>query len=527
MRAKVYSYIRFSDEKQAAGSSLERQSEYAAQVAKRKGLVLDEELRMFDAGLSAFHADHKKRGKFGVFMAAIKSGLVARGSVLVVEDFDRLSRQAPMDALDQLREIIDGGVTLITANGMEFSTASLRRDPSGLFLVLSKMITANQESEVKKSRVTDAMRRRCQAFEAGDRSKLVATGGVPGWLRKVGQRWEFIPERQAAVAEALALFLAGCGAGFIANHLAATGQRVSSAEPHSGQIVRLLLRPELMGEKRVTVNEPSKEGIDGEPREYVFPNYYPAVISAEKFDEVQLLLASRARKGVRGTLPSVLTGTGITTCGYCGSAMKAQMMTNKTRVDGTLADCHRRLQCSRVNVGGGCSVKGSCSSGPIERHLMQWLSEIGNLRSLYDTNSVTSGDLTIARAALAKKERGIARLKEALEEDDDVPVKEIKVQLRLAIDERDVLASRIAALSAASDEAVRADRPDVAAQWASLRSGVEALDYEARMRARQLIVETFTSITIYHHGLRPAKSGKIALRLLAKGGIEKELLISV
>lgn len=527
MSAKVYSYIRFSDEKQAAGSSLERQAEYAAQVAERKGLVLDDTLRMFDAGLSAFHADHKKRGKFGLFMAAVKLGTVAPGSVLVVEDFDRLSRQSPMEALDQMRDIINAGITLITANGMEFSTGSLRRDPSGLFLVLSKMITANHESEVKKSRVTDAMRRRCRAFEGGDRSKLVPTGGVPGWLRQVGQRWEFIPERRDAVRESIDLFLEGCGAGFIANHLAVTGQRVSDAEPNSGQIVRLLTRIALMGEKRVTVNEPSKDGIDGAPREYVFPNYYPALISPEKFDQIQALLASRARKGVRGTLPSILTGTGIATCGYCGASMKAQMMTNKTRADGTLADCHRRLQCIRVNVGGGCSVKGSCSSAPIERELMEWLSEIGNLRSLYDADSATSDELSKVRTALTKKERGIARLKVALEDDDDLPVKEIKAQLRDAIKERDALSEQVSALALAANEASRADRPDVAARWAGLRAGVDGLEYEARMQARQLIAETFESIKVYHHGFKPARSakGEIGLLLLAKGGIERQLVI--
>ena len=528
MSAKVYSYIRFSDEKQAAGASLDRQTDYAAQVAARKGLVLDDELRMFDAGLSAFHADHKKRGKFGLFMAAIQAGKVTRGSVLVVEDFDRLSRQAPMDALDQLREIVDAGVTLITANGMEFSTASLRRDPSGLFLVLSKMITANQESEVKKSRVTDAMRRRCQAIESGH-EKFVGTGGGPGWMRQVKgeQRWEFIPERAAAVREAIDLFLSGAGAGFIANHLAMTDQRVSSAAPHSGQIIRMFTRVALKGEKRVIVNEPSKDGIDGAALEYVFPNYYPAVISVEKFDEVQVLLASRARKGVVGTLPSLLTGTGITTCGYCGASMKAQMMTSKTREDGTLADCHRRLQCSSVNVGGGCSVKGSCSSGPIERHLMQWLSEIGNLRSLYDADSAASGDLATARAALMKKEKGIRRLKEALEDDDARMVKEIKVDLRAALDERDDLAARVVALELAAEDAARADRPDIAARWASLRVGVDALDYEARMQARQLVVETFANITVFHSGTRPAKKrGNIVLRLRAKGGVEKELVIN-
>jgi DNA invertase Pin-like site-specific DNA recombinase len=528
LQPRVYSYIRFSDEKQAAGSSLARQTGYAESVAKGKGLVLDQELKMFDAGLSAFHAAHRKRGKFGLFMEAIKLGKVTPGSVLVVEDFDRLSRQEPMEALRQLQDIIDVGVAIVTGNGMEFSSASLRKDPTALFLVLSKMITANQESEGKKRRVTDALRMRCQAFESGDRSKHVHAGGKPGWLRRVNGKWQFIPERKRAVAEAIRLFREGYGAGYIANHLAATGQRVSDSEPNSGQIVRMLTRPALMGEKRVTVHEPAKDGVEGDPHEYAFPGYFPAVIDAAQFDEIQALLASRARKAVRGTVPSLLTGTGITSCGYCGAAMKAQTMTNKMRDDGTLADGHRRLQCVRVNVGGGCSVKGSCSSAPIERELMGWLSDIGNLRSLYNPAATTSGALAVARADLAKKERGIARLMAALEEDEDQPIKEIKAQLRKARDERDALAERESRLALAAGEASRADRPDVAARWKALRTGVDALDYEARMQARQLVVDTFESIKVYHHGFKPAHSvkGEIGLLLLAKGGIERQLVIN-
>lgn len=51
--ARVYSYLRFSDPRQATGSSADRQLQYAQQWAASKGLVLDDTLSLRDEGLSA------------------------------------------------------------------------------------------------------------------------------------------------------------------------------------------------------------------------------------------------------------------------------------------------------------------------------------------------------------------------------------------------------------------------------------------------------------------------------------------
>ena len=46
----VYSYMRFSDPRQAAGHSRERQEAYAAKWAAEHGLQLDDKLTMLDEG---------------------------------------------------------------------------------------------------------------------------------------------------------------------------------------------------------------------------------------------------------------------------------------------------------------------------------------------------------------------------------------------------------------------------------------------------------------------------------------------
>ena len=65
---KVYSYLRFSDPKQAAGSSVERQMQYAQRWATERGLALDTSLSLRDEGLSAYHQKHIKQGALGAFL---------------------------------------------------------------------------------------------------------------------------------------------------------------------------------------------------------------------------------------------------------------------------------------------------------------------------------------------------------------------------------------------------------------------------------------------------------------------------
>jgi DNA invertase Pin-like site-specific DNA recombinase len=101
----VYSYLRFSDPRQAAGSSADRQLEYAQRWAAERGLVLDELLSLRDEGLSGYHQRHVTHGALGVFLRAVEDGRIEAGSVLVVEGLDRLSRAEPLKAQAQLTQI--------------------------------------------------------------------------------------------------------------------------------------------------------------------------------------------------------------------------------------------------------------------------------------------------------------------------------------------------------------------------------------------------------------------------------------
>jgi DNA invertase Pin-like site-specific DNA recombinase len=524
MTARVYSYIRFSDAKQAEGASSARQTAYAEKWAAENGLVLDAELSMRDEGLSAFHQRHVTKGALGVFLRAVEDGKVAPKSVLIVEGLDRLSRADPIDAQAQLTCIVNAGISVVTAeDGKVYSRANLKANPFDLIHSLLKMIRANEESETKSRRVRDALARQCRDWISGKSKGLVRFGNTPGWLRVRDGKWELIPERAKGVRKVIDLFCRGTGTGVIANELHAAGLSVSDSEPNSVQVQRLMTQPALYGEKRIE--------LEGEI--FVLENYYPPMIDRATFDEIQQLAKSRAlprgRTPASGAIPPVLTGTGVTYCGYCGCPMKSQTMSNKRRADGTLSDGHRRLQCARVNTGGGCAVDGSCSAGPIERALMRYCSDLVNLEVLYggDRSSLLMSAVTAATMHLEKIEKQLDRLTEALMNTDS-PVAAFTRKAQELQVERVAAQQQVKdAEKAARAVTVRADLTGADKRWRKLVKGVESLDYTSRMQARQLVTDTFERIEVYHHGVNPQDTpkGVIDLMLLAKGGVERMLRI--
>jgi DNA invertase Pin-like site-specific DNA recombinase len=89
---RAYSYIRFSTPTQAAGNSLKRQTALSEAWAQKKGLTLDASLRMSDLGVSAFTEENRTEGSLGTFLSAVAAKKIPKGSYLIVESLDRLSR---------------------------------------------------------------------------------------------------------------------------------------------------------------------------------------------------------------------------------------------------------------------------------------------------------------------------------------------------------------------------------------------------------------------------------------------------
>jgi DNA invertase Pin-like site-specific DNA recombinase len=149
---KAFSYIRMSTDAQLQGDSLRRQLDASRAYAERHGLQLTE---LKDMGVSGYRGANIASGALGVFLAAIRDGEVPRGSYLLVESIDRLSRQAPAKALQPFLEVINAGIVLVTLNPLEVFTED-NLDFYRLLMALTIMQRSHEESDVKSHRLKSA-----------------------------------------------------------------------------------------------------------------------------------------------------------------------------------------------------------------------------------------------------------------------------------------------------------------------------------------------------------------------------------
>lgn len=517
----VYSYRRFSDPKQAAGDSSQRQWAYAAKWAAENGRKLDETLSMEDKGLSAYHQHHVKKGALGVFLAAVEAGRVEPGSVLVVEGLDRLSRAEPLIAQAQLAQIINSGISVVTASDSKvYSREALKANPMDLVYSLLVMIRAHEESETKSTRVKAAIRRQCEGWLAGTFRGMIRNGTDPAWLRwdAEAKQWRIVEERAAVVRTILDWYMGGWGVTKIVREMRERKITYTGREPNQLNIHRLVRLEPLRGNRQLEV--------DGEA--FLLPGYYPALIDEPSWHRLQELADKRGIRWSRHDLPGLFTGFGVTRCGYCGTGLVANTNFARRRPDGTLPDFARRIACARQTRMLGCEDGRGVSVVPLERALLSYCSDIMNLQALQgaDRTAAPKARLAGALASLADVERKQQRLMEAMLQSEDPPAIFVR-QARALEDERAAALDAVRAGEREVANTARADLTDVDKSWRDLAEGVLQLDDAARNKARQLVADTFESITVWLRGVRPAETpeGAIDVLLRAKGGTARMLRI--
>ncbi|WP_232312140.1 recombinase family protein [Achromobacter spanius] len=520
----VYSYLRFSDPKQAAGSSADRQIEYAKRWASEHGMALDASLSLRDEGLSAYHQRHVKQGALGVFLRAAEDGHIPEGSVLIVEGLDRLSRAEPIQAQAQLAQIVNSGITVVTASdGREYNRESLKRQPMDLVYSLLVMIRAHEESDTKSKRVKAAIRRQCQSWLAGTWKGQIRNGKDPQWVVFNEGQYQLVPERVTAIRLAISMFKEGHGAVTIMRHLTEAGMKVTNGGNGASQFYRTIHNRALIGEKTLEV--------DGET--YRLPGYYPSMLTEAEFSDLQQLAGTRGLRKGRGEIVGFVTGLKITYCGYCGQAMVAQnMMGRSRRPDGSPQHGHRRLICVGYSHNQGCSVAGSCSIVPVERAVMNFCADQMNLSRLAEGGSREAhvvASLSRARGRVQDLAQQLERITDAiLDGEGAAPASFRRKATELELEEAKAQAE-VASLERELASMSRGPTKATAKAWRELMAGVENLDSDARMKARLLVADTFSRIVIFHRGMTPgpirAKKGVIDLLLVGKHGNTRMLHI--
>jgi len=283
----AYSYLRFSSTEQRKGYSIKRQLELRDAYLQRKGLTLDASFVLNDSGMSAFRGKNATKGALKVFLDACEQGRISRGSYLIIENLDRLTRDEIIEAIELFLSIIRHGITIVTLTPeREINKENL--DFAALVIVIVELSRGHSESFIKSAhtRANWDKRRKNVENEAFCKHR-------PAWLDFAEGKFVINPVKAAVVRRIFAMASQGHGIGAIAKVFNREGVPCISKSKHwyDTYIHKVLVNRGCIGEwqPRMLDEESGRFLPVGQP----IKGYYPSVVTEEEFYRGQQALKSR------------------------------------------------------------------------------------------------------------------------------------------------------------------------------------------------------------------------------------------
>ena len=284
-------------------------------------------LKLKDLGKSAFKGVHRTSGALGQFLKLVEEHKIEKGSILIVENLDRLSREQVLDALTQFTNIIKSGISVVTLqDNMMYSEESVNANFGQLLMSIVYMSRAHEESKVKSDRLKAAWSEKRKKASNG---KYKLSGRCPAWLKlsKDKTKFEIIPEIAEAVKLIYQLKSQGIGKSKIAKLLnqdkkfmRPVTKRNKTGGWRESYIQKILTSRAVIGEYQPhSIVSGEREPI-GDP----IQDYYPPIISRDLFLQVENSIAqNRELNGYSGgkTGKAHNLFAHVVFCGKCGSPM--------------------------------------------------------------------------------------------------------------------------------------------------------------------------------------------------------------
>ncbi|MBZ4690269.1 MAG: putative site-specific recombinase [Cereibacter sp.] len=391
MKPNAYSYVRFSSAAQASGDSLRRQVQASVDYARTHDLNLVEDFELSDLGVSAYHGLNATEGALAKFLNAVERGDIPRGSYLLVESLDRMSRENVLMAFPRFSAILNAGIKIVTlSNGQIYGS----EDGQGynFIIAVSDMLRANAESEHKSVRIAASWQNRRDTAALKKMTSI-----APLWLSlNEGKSTFSVDEEKANVVRLIFQSAAdGKGSNIITKELNRSGVKPfgKSKVWVESYVTKILKNRAVLGEF-----QPHRK-IDGKrvPVGDVLENYYPAVISEDQFNLVKAARRNRAINGggARGENQSSLFSH-VGYCGYCGSKMRHF---NK----GYGPKGGQYLVCLNSKNGSGCVSKG-WRYHDFERTFLSFVKDV-DLRSLVGGAAKTSEIANLRDRLVSSREK--------------------------------------------------------------------------------------------------------------------------
>src|ERR1035437_227861 len=303
----AYSYTRFSSGKQSTGDSIQRQLNSPTVLAFIEDHKLNVIQTMLDAGVSAFKGKNfSNESALGKFIECIKSGKIEIGSVLIIENLDRFSRDKITNCITKLIEIVNAGVSIgIVSMNMVIDLDQLNENPMLWNYVSNEFNRARSESKRKSEFGLRTIQRKLNEAKAGN--KVYFGGLSPCWVSGVKDN-QFVlnVDNVATIKRIFKLYLSGVSANGIATLFNTEKVKPLLFGKHfyGSTVKHYLKHKSLIG--YVKINDFESDG------------FYPAIITENDFYKVQSKIEqNRMNRGgsVKHTCPNLFKGIAFCKCG--------------------------------------------------------------------------------------------------------------------------------------------------------------------------------------------------------------------
>ncbi|MDM3376226.1 recombinase family protein [Citrobacter sp. Cb010] len=326
MTKRLYSYIRWSTDKQTGNTSMDRQTEKARKFAALHKLEYSE---ILDAGVSAFRGKNTTQGALAGFIKAVEAGVIPSDSWLYVENLDRLTRQDVMTALNLFTGLLQLGLTIVTGmDGKIYSEESVKNNVTDLMLSLFLFSRANEESLTKQKRAHETALKLIDRHRSGLPVNIKSAGSAPWWIDASMGTYEAVkphPVHFKAAKEAVRLLLSGWGCFRVTEYLNQNSEVYPPPKGNRGKGMKragsgwvvanlkaMRKNRALYGEKEITI-----DGVT-----HRLSNYFPPVCSQSDYARLQEIAeCNRMPQGEEKKIITLLSGMGILRCGHCGGSM--------------------------------------------------------------------------------------------------------------------------------------------------------------------------------------------------------------
>ena len=508
--AKVYSYIRFSSKKQEQGDSVRRQTATGEAWLKRHPQhTLDTTLRLNDLGKSAFRGANldKEKGDLGKFIALAEKGEIPRGSILMLEGWDRFSRMPPFKAARVFGDLVEAGVSVLTLSPEQLIDHTNIDNMEVVLPVVIGMQLAHEESRKKSQRIAEVWKaRRQRATEDGE----PMTKRCPAWLYwdEEAKKWKVKDGAKKTLLYIFNRTCEGIGQKRLVGELQAKFKPLGDkAKRWNGSMVAGILS------RRLVLGEMTPCRRNSKPQPAIV-GYYPQVIPEDLFYRARAASVAReTAKGRSGKFVNLLVGLVRMPDGHPAHVQTCPW------TSGTGRHVGRRL----VSVGHRNKVRGSCPLGvdyfKVERFVLAMLYQL-RPQDLFPTKGKTDTDIKA-------KERELRGVELRLEELDKLAT-DTKTPLDKLLKWKTDMEAKQAALKGRIEgmrrhEAVAVSKPLEATKdlLKTLARKPEAEQHDLRLKLRGLIADLVERIDLVPYKVgRHGVEARITVHYKGGGGLD-------